>query len=286
MSKATVWGAFWLVGGVWGSSFLFIKIALEDLQPFTLVALRLGISTLGLGLILVLTRTSLPREPKIVMGLVLLGAFNPGIPFLLITWGQQFIDSSVAGILNATVPLFTMVIAHFALQDEPITRFRVFGLLVGFGGVILIFSDELPGGALGTLGLFDDPGRLKGQLAVLLAATCYAATAVLVRRTMRHVAPLVLAAGTQTVAFAFVSVSAFLLESPMALVPRISSESWFALGWLGLLVTCLGGIVHFAIIHEWGATRATLVTYVIPVVAFGLGATNFRIGRPIWHNPP
>jgi drug/metabolite transporter (DMT)-like permease len=207
------------------------------------------------------------------MGLILLGAFNPGIPFLLITWGQQFIDSSVAGILNATVPLFTMVIAHFALRDEPITRRRVLGLMVGFVGVILIFSDEFPGGRFGSLGLFDDPGRFKGQLAVLLAATCYAATAVLVRRTMRHVAPLVIAAGTQSVAFAFVSVSAFLLEAPMALVPRISSESWFALGWLGLLVTCLGGIVHFAIIHEWGATRATLVTYVIPVVAFGLGAT-------------
>lgn len=268
MAQGRVWGAFWLLGIFWGSSFLFIVIALRQLQPFTLVALRLGIGTLGLWAFLLLSRRRLPRDRSTLLLLVILGIFNPALPFLLVTWGQQFTDSAVAGILNGTVPLFSMVIAHFALADERITFQRLTGLFIGFLGILLIFGEDIsnqPASAdVNTL------QSVKGQLAVLGAAACYGGTAVFVRRTLRDVDPLTIAAGSQLVALVLVALGALAFEGFE--LAEIGWKTWGAVGWLGFLGTTLAYIFLYFIIRQWGATRATLVTYVIPVVAFALGA--------------
>lgn len=273
MQDTKVWGAFLLLGSVWGSSFMFIKIGLESLDPFTLVALRVSIGALGLWTIIALTQGKLPRDRRTIVNLIIVGAVNTAIPFVLITWGEKFIASSVAGILNATTPLYTIIIAHFALSDERITWLRFAGLVVGFAGVVLIFSQDLLGGlaevrAGASVGVAF--GNVQGQLAVVVAAICYALATTYTRRHLRHVQPLVVAGGTQVVASTMVAVSAVIFESPFA--NPISGRSWFAVGWLGLLGSCLAYILFYFIIREWGATRASLVTYILPVVAFVLGA--------------
>lgn len=268
MKDTRVWAAFLLLGTFWGSSFLFIEIALRQLQPFTLVALRLAIGTLGLWTFVVLSRQKVPRDRQTLLLLALLGLFNPALPFLLITWGQQFTDSAIAGILNGTVPLFSMIIAHFTLPDERITFQRIVGLFVGFLGIILIFGDDIFARSANA-----DASVLQsvqGELAVILAAACYGGTAVFTRRTLRGVNPLSIAAGSQLVSLVIVAAGAYIFEG--LTLAGIGLPTWGAVSWLGLLGTSLAYLFLYHIIREWGATRASFVTYVIPVVAFALGA--------------
>lgn len=269
MNKPKVWGAFLLLALVWGSSFLFIKIALDDLAPFTLVAMRVTIGSVGLWAVIGLTRTSLPKDISTLLGLGIVGIFNTAIPFVLITWGEQFIDSGLASILNGTVPLFSLVVAHFALSDERITWLRLAGLIVGFLGLLLIFSEDLLA-SLAQAGQGNSIGSVRGQLAVVVAAICYAFAGVYNRRKLRHVQPLVIAGGSQLVAMVAVGISAFLLEAPLA--SQLSGRTWFAIVWLGLLGVALAFTLYYYIISQWGATRAALTTYAMPIVAVILGA--------------
>jgi drug/metabolite transporter (DMT)-like permease len=267
--KSKEWGAFSLLSAIWGSSFLFIKIAVGDLTPFTLVTVRLGLAAAGLWVILGLSRPRLPREPGTILLAVGMGFLNIALPFVLITWGETTIDSGVASVLNSSVPLFSLVIAHFLLQDERFTWLRLGGLVTGFVGVALIFSRDLRGLLPGTGGNLDWP-VVRGQLAVVAAAFCYALSAVLIRRWLRGFEPMILAAFQVSGAFLFALLGTLLFETPIRLA--MSGKSVFALLWLGLLGTCLAYLLYFYILRAWGATRATLVTYVVPVFGVALGA--------------
>ena len=133
--KLKEWSAFILLGLVWGSSFLWIKIALREIGPFTLVAFRLLFGLIALLAIMRLQRQTFPRDRRTLLAFLFLGVFNTALPFVLISWGETSIDSALASILNGTMPLFTIVIAHFWLHDEKITLTRLGGLIVGFVGV-------------------------------------------------------------------------------------------------------------------------------------------------------
>ena len=243
------------------------------LSAFTLVTIRVGLGALGLWTIIGLTGQALPRDRATLLGLLIVGTFNTAVPFVLITWGEQFIDSGVAGILNGTVPLFTLVVAHYALADERISWARFGGLMIGFVGLLLIFSDDLRavfvqsngGGGLGAA-----LGNLQGQLAVVLASISYSVAAVFIRRRLGHVRPLMIAGGGLLTAFVLVGSSALIIEQPFASQP--GGQAWFAVGWLGLMGASLAYILYYYIIREWGATRASLVTYVMPIMAVILGA--------------
>ena len=261
------WGIFLLLSAIWGSSFLFIKIALNDLQPITLVTIRLGLGAIGLCLIAVLTKRKLP-EPRIVILSLLMGITNSAIPFALITWGETTIDSSVASVLNSSVPLFTLIVAHFFLADERITWFRSGGLAMGFLGILLIFSKEI-GGAL-FLGMVSDWLVLRGQLAVVGAAIFYAGSIVAIRRLFMGIDTMILATLQIVGAFLAILPAAILMEGPLSLA--MSTRSLFALLWLGLLGTCMAYLIFYQLITAWGATRSTLVTYVVPVFGVTLGA--------------
>jgi drug/metabolite transporter (DMT)-like permease len=255
------WGAFLLLGSIWGSSFLWIKIALVEVGPFTLVAFRLLFGALGMVLVLAALRPSFPRERKTWAMLALLGLTNTALPFVLISWGELMIDSGVASILNSTTPLFTLIIAHFFLSDERMTVPRALGLLLGFAGIVLLFSRdvELEGFRSGLL----------GQAAVLAAAASYAGSSVFARRAFRDVPMLVQAAVPLFTADLLIWFGALGFESPLVIPER--TITWTALAWLGLLGSCVAYLLYFYLINNEGSTRSTLVTYMFPVIGVALG---------------
>jgi drug/metabolite transporter (DMT)-like permease len=264
--KLKEWGAFALLGLVWGSSFLWIKIAVEEIGPFMLVALRLLFGLIGLLGVMWAQRQSFPRERRVLLAFLFMGAFNTAIPFTLISWGETKIDSGLASILNGTVPLFTIVIAHFWLHDEKITLPRIAGLIVGFIGVVVLVSRDI-----GPEGL---TGNIWGQLAVIAASICYATAITFSRRYLRGQSPVVQSTMTLLIADAMMWIATPIFERPLRF-PTLPM-TWLAIAWLGLLGSCLAYLLFFYLINAWGPTRASLVTYVFPVIGLILGIIFLR----------
>ncbi len=262
--RAREWSMFVLLGLIWGSSFLWIKVALggdgsAGFSPLLLVTFRLAFGIAGLLTLLAVQGLHLPRDGRTLRACAVVGLFNTALPFVLITWGETRIPSSIASILNGTVPLFTLVIAHFALHDEPLTLSRVAGLVAGFGGVVVLVGRGLGTGA----------GSLAGQVAVVAAAVSYAGAATYTRRVLRGMSPLLQASTTMLCALAVVAPVTLMLEWPLVLPAR--PMAWVAAAWLGLLGSCTAYLLYFSLLNAWGATRASLVTYVFPVVGLLLG---------------
>src|SRR5258708_1111372 len=174
------WLMFGLLGLIWGSSFLLIKIGVQELNAFELVSGRLGFTALAFALTLVIMRRPLPRDPKTWAVLAVVGVTNTVIPFVLITSGEQMIDSGLASVLNATTPLFSIVIAHLALSDDRLYGGKILGLLAGFVGVIILASRSVDP---------NHPNPLPGQIAILVAAFFYAISAVIIRPNLRPLQP-------------------------------------------------------------------------------------------------
>ncbi|HLW60527.1 MAG TPA: EamA family transporter [bacterium] len=261
--KLKEWSAFWLLGLIWGSSFLWIKIAVASMGPLLVAALRLGIGLLGLLAVMAVVRQPLPRGRRTLLTYLVLGALQSAAPFALIAWGETKIDSGLAAILNGTMPLFTILIAHFWLHDERITPTRFLGLVVGFGGVVILGSRDL-----GPEGLH---GTAWGQAALLAATISYAIAAIFSRRHLREEPPLVQATMTVLVGDMLLWASVGLAERPIHL--SLTTLPWIALAWLGLLGSSVAYLLYFYLIRVWGATRASLVTYVFPVIGLVLGIT-------------
>jgi drug/metabolite transporter (DMT)-like permease len=280
-AEATTWAAFISLALVWGSSFLFIKIGLDEgLPPLTLVTCRLGVATLFLALVVRLTGARIPRSRDALVRLTALGLLQVAIPFVLITWGAQFIPSAVTSIFNATTPLFTVVIAALVLHDEPITLNRLAGLAVGFVGAVLLASPNLGGGGSDAL------TALAGELAVAAGALSYAVASVYARHRItgrplvddpvtgpRPPTPVEISLPQVAIAFVPILVLSVLLERPAGAVIGMPSSpaAWLSVSWLGVLGSGIAYLLYFRLIRSWGATRATLVTYVLPVVGIALG---------------
>ena len=257
--KTKHWIEFIILGIIWSSSFMWIKIAIEEVEPLTLVAYRVLFGLIfGIGVILV-QRTPLPRNFKEWSPLLLLGLTNVAAPFFLITWGEKSIDSGVASILNATVPLFTILTAHFMLQDDKMTTPKVMGLLVGFAGVVVLMSEDIG----------KSQSSIIGQLAVILAAVFYAGSSIYIRKVTQNTAPILRSAGPLLSATIIMWVAAFSAESPIV-VPT-QPITWIALLWLGLLGSGLAFVLMFQLMHEIGPTRSTMVTYLFPLGGVTLG---------------
>ncbi|MDQ2965390.1 MAG: DMT family transporter [Chloroflexota bacterium] len=256
------WLLFLALGFMWGSSYLFIKIGVEEggLRPFTLIALRLGIGFAVLAVVVALAREPLPREPRMYGHLLVMGVINIVLPFFLITWAEQSVESSLASILNGTVPLFVIVIAALFLRDEPITVNRVVGLVVGFVGVVILTSRGL--GAIGA-------SNLGGELALIASAISYAAGNVYARRNVQGLRPMIPAVFQVGFALVITTVLAFAFERPFEL--RLNEQAIFAVVWLGIFGSALAYLVYFRLLKRWGATRTSLVAYLLPVVGIVLG---------------
>jgi drug/metabolite transporter (DMT)-like permease len=253
------WLIFIALGVAWGSSYLFIKIGVETLPPFTLIAARLAIGTAVLALAMAVSRGQMPRSRSAYGHLVVVALLGVVIPFGLITWGEQSIDSALAAILNGTVPLFAIVLAAIILADEPMTLNRVAGLLLGFAGLVALVGPNLRSGFAGG----------SGELALVGASVSYAAAGVYARWKVRDVAPLPSALLEVGYAFVITVLLAFAFETPLA--TRLEASSVLAIAWLGLVGSGLAFMAYFWLLSRWGATRTSMVAYLIPVVGILLG---------------
>jgi drug/metabolite transporter (DMT)-like permease len=249
---------------MWGSSYLFIKIGVETLPPLSLVFLRVCVGLAVLAVVVALTRTPLPRDPRTLAHLAVLGAVNIAIPFWLIGWAEQHIDSGLAGILQSTAPFFTLVIAASFVHDERITRGRLAGIGLGFLGIVLLSVESFA-----ELGSPGGPERLAGLLAVVGASLAYAIGNTYARRNLRSSRPLVLSIGQVGWSVVLVGLLALVVDGGVTL-PAVP-EAAFSVLWLGAIGTGFAYIVFFRLLTGWGPTRASLVAYLLPVVAVALG---------------
>lgn len=271
--RLQAWTAFLFLGILaWGMSFLWIKVALRELGPVQLVTWRMAFGAAASWLIILLRRERITVRGKELAGTLLLGAFYSAIPITMISWAEMQIDSGLAGIINATTPLFTILFAHFFLHDEKITSARLSGFVVGFAGVVLLLSGDLGPHGFGS--------GLWGQLAVMTAAMLYGMCIVYARRYLKGQNPLHTSAILMTGAFATMLIlSAF--AKPHFVLPH-EPLTWLACVWMGVLGLSLAYVAHFYLINHWGATRAALVTYVVPVTAVVLGVV-FLSEYPGWN---
>ena len=255
------WTLFAILGFMWGSSYLFIRIGVEEgLRPLTLVMLRLLFGAILLIGVVVVARQPIPREARTYGHLVVMAILNIVTPFWLITYGEQTVESSLASILHASVPLFTIVIAALFLHDEPITVNRLVGLALGFVGVVVLTGGSMAGAANGGL----------GELALIGSSLSYAAGNVYTRRNVRGLQPMTMAVFQVTIALVIVTVLAFLLENPLR--ATITPTAALSVVWLGLLGSGMAYLLFFRIHTRWGATRSSLVAYLLPVWGIVLGA--------------
>jgi drug/metabolite transporter (DMT)-like permease len=259
--KLKDWLVFVLLGGIWSSSFLWIKIAVQEIGPVTLVALRVLFGLLFGLAVIVIGRVPLPSSFSEWRPLLILGISNVAIPFFLISWGEQAIDSAVAAILDATVPLFTIVIAHFALHDDRITLPKMLGLLMGFAGVVVLMSKDI-GASTSTV---------FGQVAVVIASAFYAGSSVYARKSTEHTPGILRSVGPLISSTAIIWLAIPIAESPLRL-PSLPI-TWIALLWLGIMGSGVAFVLAYYLIHSIGPTRTAMVTYLFPLggVVLGVG---------------
>jgi drug/metabolite transporter (DMT)-like permease len=253
------WFRFSLLGVIWGTSFLWIKIAVSEVSPLVLVGFRTLFGALSL-MVFMRFRISW-KDLRPWLGVFSIVAFlNVALPFVLISWSEQFISSGMASILNSTVPLFTMILAPLFLPDDQWSLPKFLGLGLGFVGIVVIFLPELAGG-------FNQ--NLVGMGVMLLATLSYAAGGVYTRRKVRGLAPQMQAFLQLSLAAGMVWAATLAVESPPVL-PRLPL-TWLALLWLGVLGSGAAYILFFGLLHAIGPTRATTVTYIPPLVGVLLG---------------
>lgn len=257
MTSRLDWAVFVALGFMWGSSYLFIKLAVDDFGTFTLVALRLAVGAALLWTIFLVSRKRLPRSARIYGHLAVMGALNIAIPFALITWAERDTSSALAAILTSLVPLFAAVLAPAFLPDEPLRINAIGGLGIGFAGVVV-----LTGGA-------GNATALLAAIALVLSALSYGAGAVYARRNVRGLDPMVPAVLQVTIAGIYTAAIALALESPW--LARPDGEAVFSILWLGILGSGLAYLAAFRLLQRWGATRMTAVAYIIPVFGVALG---------------
>lgn len=245
---------------VWGGSFFFAKVAVAELPPLTIVLARVVIAAAALHLLVIVLGQRMPGDFALWRDFLLMGLLNNAIPFSLIFWGQKEIASGLASILNATTPLFTVLVAQAFTRDEKATPAKLVGVGLGLVGVALMIGLDLVSGF---------GSHLLSELAVLAAALSYAFAGVFGRR-FRGRPPLVVAAGQLTGSSVLILPLALLIDRPW-LGASPSLRVWAALIGLALLSTALAYVIFFRILGRAGATNLLLVTFLIPVSALLLG---------------
>lgn len=260
----TEWSLLGLLSLLWGGSYLFNSLAIREVPVFTVVAYRIVLGGLALHLALRVLRIPFPIDRLSLRAYTGMAILNGAVPFSLIVFGQTLVPSGVASILNSTTPIFTMVIAHFLLRSERLDARRAMGVMLGFAGVVILFSDRLGQGT----------GQLLGLFACLGASLSYGLSNVFGRTFIVPGAhPLALAAGQLTFAAVPLVPLCLLVDQPFAR----PMPSWTALGamtGLGLLSTAVAYGLFFRILTRAGATNVSLVTLLIPCSAILL-ATVF-----------
>ena len=257
------WSMLLLLSMLWGGSYFFVEIALLEWSPLLIVAVRVVIASIVIWGIVLAAGLPIPRSLPAWMAFFWMGLLNNIIPFLLIVWGQKEIESGLAGILTAAAPIFSVIVAGVWLKDEPVTRSRLLGAVLGLIGVVVLIGPS----ALAGLDV-----NLLAQLAVLGGALSYAFAGVYARRfTRMNVDPIVAASGQLLMSSLIMIPLVLAFETPAQLIES-SAKVWAAVGLMAVFSTALAYILYFRLLASAGATNASLVTLLIPVTAILLGA--------------
>lgn len=254
------WGLLIALSVLWGGTFFLAEVALEEVRPLTLVLCRVGLAAVALVVVVHATGHRMPIGGAPWAAFFVMGGLNNLVPFSLIFWAQTEITGGLAAILNATTPLFTVVLAHFLTRDERLTGARLVGVVLGIAGVTVIIGPV----ALADLGI-----HAIAQLTVIGAALSYACAGIFGRR-FRGQPPLVTAAGQLTATTVLMLPLVLALDRPWEAAP--GATVWAAILGLALLCTALAYVIYFRILTTAGATNLLLVTFLIPVSAIVLGA--------------
>lgn len=238
---------------------MWIKIAVQEIGPITLVSFRVLFGLLFGLILLLIQRPRLPRDIKSWLPVLILGISNVAIPFFLISWGEKSIDSAVASILDATVPLFTILAAHYLLHDDKMTVPKVVGLLIGFVGVVVLMSKDVGASS----------SSILGQLAVVLASIFYAGSSIYARKATEDTPVIARSTGPLISSTVVMWLTTIVIEKPIK-IPQLPI-TWIALLWLGILGSGFAFVLLYYLIHEIGPTRATMVTYLFPLGGVVLG---------------
>ncbi len=260
---ANEWSQLVFLGVLWGGSYFYVGVAIKVLSPIDIVAFRVGLGALLLYLAVRLTGARMPRDRATWIAFFVMGIANNVIPFNLIGWAQSHVASGLAAVLNATTPLFAVVLAHCLTKDERMSPSRVVGVTVGFGGVMIMIGPDAVGGAT---------TDLLADLALLLASVFYAFSAIYGRRFGRSgISPIVAATGQFTASAAVMLPASLIIDQPWAL-PVPGAEVWGALFGLGAVSSALAYIIFYRLLATAGAVNLILVTFLVPVTAILLGA--------------
>lgn len=253
----------WLfvLASLWGPSFLFIKIAVQEIPPLTMVVGRVGIAALMLLVILRMQGCSLPKFGSVWKHFAVMGFVHNALPFALFNWGEQYIDSALAAISNGATPLFTLILAHIFINDDRLTLSKFLGVVIGFGGLILLITPSLVGGLEATS---------WGLIAVIVASISYGVAIVYSRINLRGLPPLVAPTAQLTLATIYMIPLALVIERPYTLpMPSLAAAgSLFVLAAFG---TALAFVIYYRLIEQANASFVSMVTYLIPVFGVVLG---------------
>jgi drug/metabolite transporter (DMT)-like permease len=255
------WGSLLFLSVLWGGSFFFLAVALKELPPITIMLLRVALGAIPLLVFLRLRGEALPSSPRIWGMFLILGLLNNALPFVLYAFAQLRIASGLASILNATTPLWGVLVAHLFTRDERATPAKIAGVLLGFGGVAVMIGT---GARLG--------GEAVAILMCLAATLSYAFAAVYARRFRPlGVPPLTVATGQLIGASLLLLPFSLALEQPWT-VTAPGVATWAAIAGFALICTSFAYWLYFRLLASAGATNALLVTFLIPVTAILLGA--------------
>lgn len=248
------WLVLLLLGAIWGASYMFIKVGVAEIPPFAFVEGRLLIASLALCAVIFLRGETIPRTRRAWVPLMAMGIFNGVIPYTMITWGETHITSGLAAILTAAMPLFTILLAHIWTRDERMTLIRLIGVLIGFVGVVVVFLPELRHGL---------QVEFWGQFAVIVAAASYAIATLVARKYLNGVSHVMASTGQMASAALMMLPLSLVFDAPWNLRPSL--PAFVSLLTLALLGTSFAYVLYYWLVEHTGATRTSLVTYLIPV---------------------
>ncbi|MEM9319537.1 MAG: DMT family transporter [Pseudomonadota bacterium] len=255
------WIDILLLGLIWGGSFLAVKLALGELPVMTLVAHRVGWACLALWVWVWFRGLALPRGSAIWLALLGMGVLNNVIPFTLIAWGQQFIETGLTSIFNAATAVFGVLVAALVFQDERLTPSRALGVAIAFSGVVVAIG-------IGALANFDL--RSAGQIATLGGALSYACAAAWGRAKLGQLAPEVAAAGMLTGASLILVPLAFLIDGAPSMPSR--PVTYLSVAFVSIIATALAYLLYYRVLRVAGSGNAMLVTLIIPPISILAGA--------------
>ncbi|MEL6821323.1 MAG: EamA family transporter [Calditrichota bacterium] len=262
----------WLLflAALWGPSYLFIKLAVQEIPPITLSAIRVGLATIVLYPFMRWFGNTLPRTKELWKHFAFIGLFNHAIPFALFSWGEIYVDSALASILNGTTPLFTIVLAHFLTDDDKLNNIKTTGTMIGFLGLVLIVGPAVFAGVRTTL---------LGLIAVTIPAACYGLSIVYTRRHLRGLPRLVAPTAQLLSGTLWLLPFSLLIDQPFSL-PVPSFAAWGSLVALAIFGTAIAFIVYFHLIETVSATYISMVTYLVPIfgILLGIFVLNEEVG--------